>query len=65
MPGITHLVVWSACRFPETTEKAERYRIYDEFVERYFGAIPKDQRVWFVNWGALQSVPGLEVHPTR
>ena len=60
-PGITHLVVWSACPFAEETSKEDRHKTYDEFFEKYFGDLPREQRIWFVNWGALQSVPGLEV----
>ena len=59
--GITHLVVWSAVQFAAGVSHAERMVVYEEFVERHFAEIPKDQRRWFLNWGSIQSVPGLEV----
>lgn len=35
--------------------------VYDKFVEEHFHDIPRDKRRWFLNWGSIQSVPGLEV----
>lgn len=61
-PEITHLVVWSAIRFPANVSQDERSVVYAEFVERHFAEIPLDRRRWFLNWGSIQSVPGLEVH---
>jgi Protein of unknown function (DUF3605) len=60
-PDICHVVVWSALRFPSHIGKDERIRIYNQFLETHFDEIPKERIRWFVNWGALQSVPGLEV----
>jgi len=60
---ITHLVVWSAIQFPANVTRAERMGVYDEFVARHFAEIPLDRRRWFLNWGSIQSVPGLEVCP--
>jgi len=34
--------------------------VYEEFVEKHFGEIPDERRLWFLNWGSIQSVPGLE-----
>lgn len=60
-PDVTHVVVWSASRFPADIDTEQRTAIYEQFVEEHFREIPKDRREWFVNWGSLQSVPGLEV----
>jgi hypothetical protein len=60
-PDVTHVVVWSAVKFPDDIDTKQRTEIYEDFVEEHFRAIPKDRREWFVNWGSLQSVPGLEV----
>ena len=63
-PDIVHIVVWSALPFSPQTGKEERTKIYNQFMQTHFGDIPKERLRWFVNWGALQSVPGLEVsHP--
>jgi len=35
--------------------------VYEKFVARVFAEIPLDRRRWFLNWGSIQSVPGLEV----
>jgi hypothetical protein len=61
-PEITHLVVWSALRFPQGITKAERMQRYEKFVEQHFGEISTEKRRWFLNWGSIQSVPGLEVY---
>lgn len=60
-PDITHLVVWSALGFPHEITKAERMTTYGKFVEQHFSEIPTEKRRWFLNWGSIQSVPGLEV----
>jgi len=57
---ITHLVVWSAVRFPVEIEKEKRMNVYQEFVETHFGGIQEEKILWFLNWGSIQSVPGLE-----
>lgn len=54
-------MIWSALRFPEDIDKEEREKVYEEFVEKHFWEIPRDRRRWFLNWGSIQSVPGLEV----
>jgi Protein of unknown function (DUF3605) len=61
LPDVTHLVVWSAFRFPAGTKWAEQMAHYDGFVKKHFAEIPKDNRQWFLNFGSIQSVPGLEV----
>jgi hypothetical protein len=58
---ITHLVVWSAVPFGTGVSHEERMVVYDEFVETHFAEIPREKRRWFLNWGSIQSVPGLEV----
>jgi hypothetical protein len=60
-PEITHIVVWSASRFPAEVATQERMVCYEKFVEEHFGEISSDNRRWFLNWGSIQSVPGLEV----
>lgn len=60
-PEITHIVVWSALRFPAQVSTKERMECYRKFVEDHFGEIHGDNRRWFLNWGSIQSVPGLEV----
>ena len=62
-PDVTHVVVWSANKFPEEIDTEQRNVIYEQFVSEHFREIPKDRVEWFVNWGSLQSVPGLEVLP--
>jgi hypothetical protein len=34
---------------------------YDRFVKKHFGKIAEENRRWFLNFGSIQSVPGLEV----
>jgi hypothetical protein len=60
-PDVTHIVVWSALRFPAEVSTQERMVRCEKFVEEHFGEIPVDNRRWFLNWGSIQSVPGLEV----
>ena len=60
-PEITHIVVWSALRFPAEVTTQERMVCYDKFVEEHFGEISSDNKRWFLNLGSIQSVPGLEV----
>jgi hypothetical protein len=60
-PDIVHIVVWSALRFSPHMGNDERTKVYKQFIQTHFGHIPKDRLRWFVNWGVLQSVPGLEV----
>ena len=60
-PEVTHIVVWSALRFPAEVTTQERMVCYEKFVEEHFAEIPSDNRRWFLNWGSIQSVPGLEV----
>ena len=64
-PDITHIVVWSAMRFPEGLGKEERDAILKRFVEEHFGEIPLERRCWFTNPEKTQSVPGLEVGGIR
>lgn len=58
---ITHIVVWSAVPFPSSTDHQQRMKVYEQFVKEHFREIPGDRRKWFLNWGSIQSVPGLEV----
>ena len=60
-PEVTHIVVWSALRFPAEVSNKERMEYYGKFVEDHFGEIHGDNRRWFLNCGSIQSVPGLEV----
>ncbi|KAL8646613.1 MAG: hypothetical protein Q9226_006780 [Calogaya cf. arnoldii] len=71
-PGITHLIVWSKPRIATDPETGfvtpESKELIDAFVDRTFvkrleleGDADAGERVlWFKNWGALQSVRGLE-----
>jgi hypothetical protein len=34
---------------------------YDGFVKKHFAEIPEENIRWFLNFGSIQSVPGLEV----
>jgi hypothetical protein len=60
-PDITHLVVWSAVSFPSDVTSQDRSEVYEKFVFEHFGEMAPDRRCWFLNWGSIQSVPGLEV----
>lgn len=70
-PGITHLIVWSKPRIPTDPESGpvtpESRQLIDRFIERTFvermereGISAGERVLWFKNWGALQSVRGLE-----
>jgi Protein of unknown function (DUF3605) len=61
VPEITHIVVWSAVHFPVEASTRERGAVYEKFVREHFGEISRDKRLWFLNWGSIQSVPGIEV----
>ena len=71
--NITHLIVWSKSRIPTQPDTGlvtpESRKLIDAFVEAIFinrlardeSKTPAGERVlWFKNWGALQSVRGLE-----
>lgn len=70
---ITHLIVWSKSRIATAPDTGlvtpESRELIDAFVERMFvGRLARGEAktragervLWFKNWGALQSVPGLE-----
>lgn len=69
-PGIRHLIVWLKTRLdseptkgdmtPKSRQQVEEF-IHSKFVER-IKDLPGDQEkvMWFKNWTALQSVPGME-----
>ncbi|KAL9025542.1 MAG: hypothetical protein Q9196_005655 [Gyalolechia fulgens] len=70
-PEITHLIVWSKPRIQTDPESGlvtpESRQLVDAFVERTFvkrlereGPQAGERVLWFKNWGALQSVRGLE-----
>ncbi|KAL8948974.1 MAG: hypothetical protein Q9222_004880 [Ikaeria aurantiellina] len=70
-PNITHLIVWSKPRIPVDAESGlvtpESRQIIEAFVQRTFakrleveGPNAQERVLWFKNWVALQSVPGLE-----
>ncbi|KAL8886079.1 MAG: hypothetical protein Q9215_006167 [Flavoplaca cf. flavocitrina] len=70
-PEITHLIVWCKPRIATDPEKGlvtpEAKRSIDAFVDRTFvqrlgveGPDADGKVLWFKNWGALQSVRGLE-----
>lgn len=70
-PEIVHLIVWSKPRIPTDPESGlmtpESRQLADAFVERTFVNRLEQERpqagdrvLWFKNWGALQSVRGLE-----
>lgn len=61
LPDVTHIVVWSAFRFAAGTKGDEQMSHYDRFVKKHFGEIAEENRRWFLNFGSIQSVPGLEV----
>ena len=69
--GITHLIVWSKSRIPTDKETGlvtpESRQLIETFVQKTFigklereGSEAREKVVWFKNWVALQSVPGLE-----
>ena len=69
-PGIKHLIVWLKTRLesepirgdmtPRSRQQIEAF-IQTKFVDRVRG-LPGEQEkvIWFKNWTALQSVPGME-----
>lgn len=70
-PDITHLIVWSKPRIQIDPESGlvtpESKQLIEAFVKRTFVARLEQDRpqaieslLWFKNWGALQSVRGLE-----
>lgn len=70
-PDITHLIVWSKSRIATDPEHGvvtpESRELIDAFVEKTFvkrleleGPDASEKVLWFKNWGALQSVRGLE-----
>ncbi|KAI9741048.1 MAG: hypothetical protein M1834_002759 [Cirrosporium novae-zelandiae] len=71
-PGIVHICTWSKVPIATDPESGdvtdESRRVIEEFVKRVFverirkeGFEDADDKVmWFKNWAALQSVPGLE-----
>ena len=69
--GIMHLIVWSKSRIPVLKETGlvtpESRQLIENFVQKTFvgrlereGSEAGEKVVWFKNWVALQSVPGLE-----
>ena len=69
-PGIRHLVVWLKTRLESEPTKGDvtpksRQQI-DDFVQKTFKDPvadmpgPAEKVMWFKNWKALQSVPGME-----
>ncbi|KAL9044635.1 MAG: hypothetical protein Q9214_002241 [Letrouitia sp. 1 TL-2023] len=70
-PDITHLIVWSKPRIEIDPQNGlvtpESRQLVDAFVERTFvkrleqdDPLAGKRVLWFKNWGALQSVRGLE-----
>ena len=70
-PDITHLIVWSKLRIETDPENGnvtpESRRSINAFVERTFvkrleqnDPLAGKRVLWLKNWGALQSVRGLE-----
>ena len=72
-PDITHLIVWSKPRIPTDPETGlttpESRQLIDAFVQSTFVKRLEQEKsdtdvaekvMWFKNWGALQSVRGLE-----
>ncbi|EXJ54473.1 hypothetical protein A1O7_09813 [Cladophialophora yegresii CBS 114405] len=69
-PGIKHIIVWLKVRLgseptrgdmtPESRQQVEEF-IQSKFMERVKD-LPGEQEkvIWFKNWTALQSVPGME-----
>lgn len=69
--GITHLIVWSKSRIPTQEETGlvtpESRELIEGFVRKTFvDRLEREEQeagekvLWFKNWGALQSVRGLE-----
>jgi len=70
-PGITHIIVWSKNRLESEPSRGDmtptsRLQV-EKFVCQTFVARTKDlpggakeKVLWFKNWTALQSVPGME-----
>lgn len=69
-PGIRHIIVWLKTRLrsepirgditPQSRQQVEQF-IQTKFVDRVKDLPgPKDKIMWFRNWTALQSVPGME-----
>lgn len=69
-PGIKHLIVWLKTRLESEPTKGDmtqksRQQVGDfiqaRFVDRV-KALPGEQEkvIWFKNWTALQSIPGME-----
>ena len=62
---IDHLVIWSkhVLQQPEGYFgiTPENFKICNDFVESYFADIPKENIVWFRNFGNFRSVKKVEV----
>ena len=69
-PDITHLIVWLKGRLetepsrgdmtPKSRQQIQQF-IQKTFIDRVDGLPgPKEKVMWFKNWTALQSVPGME-----
>ena len=69
-PGIKHIIVWLKMRLDSEPAKGDmtpksRHQVEDfvqtNFIDRVNG-LPGEQEkvIWFKNWTALQSVPGME-----
>ena len=69
-PGIKHLIVWLKGRLdtepsrgdmtPKSRQQIQNF-IQKTFIDRVEGLPgPEEKVMWFKNWTALQSVPGME-----
>lgn len=69
-PGIRHIIVWLKMRLeseptrgdmtPKSRQRVEEF-IQTKFVDRVKDLPGEEEKViWFKNWTALQSVPGME-----
>jgi hypothetical protein len=69
-PGIRHLIVWLKTRLQSEPTKgdmtAESRRQVEDFIQsKFIDRVcdlpgPEEKVIWFKNWTALQSVPGME-----
>ncbi|KAF4625438.1 hypothetical protein G7Y89_g12728 [Cudoniella acicularis] len=67
-PNVRHMIVWTSTAIPTDSGlgdmTAESRNVVKDFVRRHFvdglGDSAEEKVVWFKNWGALQSVKGLE-----
>jgi len=69
-PGITHVIVWLKTRLESDPNRGDMTpksrRQVEDFIQKTFidrvKDLPgeKEKVIWFKNWTALQSVPGIE-----